>query len=96
MRFGVSGNRNIFGKSEIRLDTEVPDGQITTTTRHTHSGKGTLSPTARSDRAALRDYFVTAFEVLPGLKVAFGDQLIRVHGSAAVARIPSLTQAAIC
>jgi hypothetical protein len=41
---------------------------------------------------ALRDYFVTAFEVLPGLKVAFGDQLIRVYGSAAVARLPSLTQ----
>jgi ketosteroid isomerase-like protein len=54
--------------------------------------QGTLSPTARSDRAALRDYFVTAFEVLPGLKVAFGDQLIRAYGSAAVARLPSLTQ----
>jgi uncharacterized protein (TIGR02246 family) len=45
---------------------------------------GTLSPTVRSDRAALRDYFVTAFRVLPGLKVAFGDQLIRVHGNTAV------------
>jgi len=45
---------------------------------------GTLSPTVRSDRAALRDYFVTAFRVLPGLKVAFGDQLIRVYGNAAV------------
>jgi uncharacterized protein (TIGR02246 family) len=45
---------------------------------------GTLSPTVRSDRAALRDYFVTAFKVLPGLKVAFGDQLIRVYGSTAV------------
>jgi hypothetical protein len=30
---------------------------------------GTLSPTVRSDRTALRDYFVTAFKVLPGLKV---------------------------
>jgi hypothetical protein len=37
-----------------------------------------------SDRAALRDYFVTAFKILPGLKVAFGDQLIRVYGNAAV------------
>jgi hypothetical protein len=46
--------------------------------------RGTLSPTVRSDRAALRDYFVTAFKVLPGLKVAFGDQLIRVYGNAAV------------
>jgi uncharacterized protein (TIGR02246 family) len=45
---------------------------------------GTLSPTLRSDRAALRDYFVTAFKVLPGLKVAFGDQLIRVYGDTAV------------
>ena len=44
---------------------------------------GTLSPMVRSDRAAFRDYFVTAFRVLPGLKVTFGDQLIRVanrHG----------------
>jgi uncharacterized protein (TIGR02246 family) len=45
---------------------------------------GTLSPIVRADRAALRDYFVTAFKVLPGLKVAFGDQLIRVYGSTAV------------
>jgi uncharacterized protein (TIGR02246 family) len=45
---------------------------------------GTLSPTVRSDRAALRDYFVTAFKVLPNLKVAFGDQLIRVYGTTAV------------
>jgi ketosteroid isomerase-like protein len=45
---------------------------------------GTLSPSVRSDRAALRDYFVTAFKVLPGLKVAFGVQLIRVYGNAAV------------
>jgi hypothetical protein len=34
---------------------------------------GTLSPTVRSDRAALRDYFATAFKVLPGLKVSFGS-----------------------
>ena len=27
---------------------------------------GTLSPTLRSDRPALRDYFVTAFKLLPG------------------------------
>jgi hypothetical protein len=51
---------------------------------------GTLSPTVRADRAALRDYFVTAFKVLPGLKVAFGDQLIRVYGSTAV--IPAITR----
>ena len=45
---------------------------------------GTLSPKVRADRAALRDYFVTAFKALPGLKVAFGDQLIRVYGGTAV------------
>jgi hypothetical protein len=45
---------------------------------------GTLSPKLRADRAALRDYFVSAFKVLPGLKVAFGDQLIRVYGDTAV------------
>ena len=45
---------------------------------------GTLSPTVRADRAALRDYFVTAFKVLPSLEVTFGEQLIRVYGSTAV------------
>jgi hypothetical protein len=45
---------------------------------------GTLSPTVRSDRAALRDYFVNAFKVLPGLKVSFGEQLIRVYGNTAI------------
>ena len=45
---------------------------------------GTLSPKLRSDPAALRDYFVGAFKALPGLKVTFGDQLIRVYGNTAV------------
>ena len=45
---------------------------------------GTLSPTVRADRAALRDYFVAAFKVLPALKVTFGDQLIRVYDNTAV------------
>jgi uncharacterized protein (TIGR02246 family) len=45
---------------------------------------GTLSPKVRADRAALRDYFVTAFKVLPNLKVSFGEQLIRVYGNTAV------------
>jgi uncharacterized protein (TIGR02246 family) len=45
---------------------------------------GTLSPTVRADRAALRDYFVTAFRALPNLKVTFGQQLIRVYGHTAV------------
>jgi hypothetical protein len=38
----------------------------------------------RADRAALRDYFVTAFRTLPSLKVTFGEQLIRVYGNTAV------------
>ena len=45
---------------------------------------GTLSPIVRAEPASLRDYFVTAFKVLPGLKVTFGDQLIRVYGTTAV------------
>ena len=45
---------------------------------------GTLSPTVRSDRAGMHDYFTTAFAALPGLKVSFGNQFIRVYGDAAV------------
>jgi hypothetical protein len=32
----------------------------------------------------LKDYFIGAFKVLPGLNVTFGDQLIRVYGTTAV------------
>jgi uncharacterized protein (TIGR02246 family) len=42
------------------------------------------APAVRADRGALRDYFVTAFKVLPGLKVTFGDQLIRVYDGTAI------------
>jgi len=45
---------------------------------------GTLSPTVRADRTALQDYFIGAFKALPGLKVTFGEQLIRVYGATAV------------
>lgn len=45
---------------------------------------GTLSPTVRSDPAAIRAYFVNAFAALPQAKVSFGDQLIRVYGNAAI------------
>jgi uncharacterized protein (TIGR02246 family) len=45
---------------------------------------GTLSPTLRSGRTALRDYFAAAFKRAPDLKVSFGDQLIRVYGNAAL------------
>jgi uncharacterized protein (TIGR02246 family) len=45
---------------------------------------GTLSPTVRSDPAALKAYFVGAFQALPKASVKFGDQLIRVYGDTAV------------
>ena len=45
---------------------------------------GTLSPIARADPAALRSYFVSAFEALPELTVTFGERWIRVYGDAAV------------
>lgn len=45
---------------------------------------GTLSPVRRDDPAALRDYFQKAFVALPGHKVSFGNQLIRVYGDTAV------------
>ena len=45
---------------------------------------GTLSPTVRSDPAALKEYFVGAFKALPKATVKFGDQLIRVYGDTAV------------
>jgi uncharacterized protein (TIGR02246 family) len=45
---------------------------------------GTLSPVVRRGRAAVRDYMVAAFKVLPGHRVSFGDQLIRVYGDVAI------------
>jgi uncharacterized protein (TIGR02246 family) len=45
---------------------------------------GTLSPTVRSDTAALKAYFVGAFQALPKATVKFGEQLIRVYGDTAV------------
>ena len=36
---------------------------------------GTFSPTVRSDPAALKAYFVAAFQALPKLTVKFGEQL---------------------
>jgi hypothetical protein len=46
---------------------------------------GTLSPTVRSDRSTVRDYFVAAFKVLPGLKVA----LLHVEVAAATSSFGS-------
>jgi uncharacterized protein (TIGR02246 family) len=45
---------------------------------------GTLSPTVRTDPAAVKAYFVGAFQALPKATVKFGDQLIRVYGNTAV------------
>lgn len=45
---------------------------------------GTLSPTRRETPEALREYFIAAFKALPGHKVEFGDQLIRVYGATAI------------
>ena len=45
---------------------------------------GTLSPTVRQGPAALREYFAAAFKILPGHRVSFGEQLIRVYGKTAV------------
>jgi uncharacterized protein (TIGR02246 family) len=45
---------------------------------------GTLSPSVRSDPAAVKAYFVGAFQALPKATVKFGDQLIRVYGNTAI------------
>jgi len=45
---------------------------------------GTLSPTVRSGPEGIRAYFVGAFNALPQVKVAFGEQKIRVYGNTAV------------
>lgn len=45
---------------------------------------GTLSPTIRQGPGPLREYFVAAFKALPGHKVSFGEQLIRVYGNTAI------------
>lgn len=44
---------------------------------------GTVSPKIRSGRTSVREYFA-GFAKVPGFKVDFGDQLIRVYGNAAV------------
>jgi uncharacterized protein (TIGR02246 family) len=45
---------------------------------------GTLSPKLLVGKPALRGYFERAFKALPGHKVAFGEQVIRVYGDTAV------------
>ncbi len=45
---------------------------------------GTLSSTRLIGKRALRGYFEMAFNALPGHKVAFGDQHVRVYGDIAI------------
>jgi len=45
---------------------------------------GTLSPKRRDNAEAIHDYMATAFAALPGHKVSFGDQLIRIYGDTAI------------
>jgi uncharacterized protein (TIGR02246 family) len=45
---------------------------------------GTRSKTLSPDQAAIREYFATAFRVLPERKVSFGEQRIRVYGDTAI------------
>ena len=45
---------------------------------------GTLSPTIAVGKQPIRWYFERAYKALPGHKVAFGEQKIRVYGDTAV------------
>lgn len=45
---------------------------------------GTFSPKRRDNPKAIRNYFVDVFAALPGHKVSFGHQLIRVYGDTAI------------
>lgn len=45
---------------------------------------GTLSPKVRNTPELIREYFVAAYKALPGHKVSFGEQLIRVYGNTAI------------
>jgi uncharacterized protein (TIGR02246 family) len=45
---------------------------------------GTLSPTIAVGKPAIRGYFERAYKALPGHKVTFGQQTIRVYGDTAI------------
>lgn len=45
---------------------------------------GTLSPTILAGKPAIRGYFERAYKALPGHKVVFGEQKIRVYGDTAI------------
>jgi uncharacterized protein (TIGR02246 family) len=65
------------------FNAETPD-QILALYDHDAVLWGTLSPTRRDNAEAIRDYMVNAFKALPGHKVSFGDQLIRVYGNMSI------------
>jgi uncharacterized protein (TIGR02246 family) len=73
-RPGKSGGRFADNNPDTIMPLYAKDGVLW----------GTLSPTVRSDPAALKAYFVAAFQALPKATVKFGDQLIRVYGDTAV------------
>jgi len=45
---------------------------------------GTLSPVLLRGKAAVRGYFERAYKALPGPKVSFGEQHVRVFGDTAI------------
>ncbi len=45
---------------------------------------GTLSPTLLAGKPAVRGYFERAFKALPGHRVTFGEQRIRIYGDIAI------------
>jgi hypothetical protein len=88
----LGANRDgVLERSRRGCSGQVDDGLGRKQSRH-HRGAlfqdavlwGTLSPTVRSDPAALKAYVVGAFQALPKLTVKFGEQLIRVYGDTAV------------
>lgn len=45
---------------------------------------GTLSPTLLVGKQAVRGYFERAFKALPGHRVTFGEQRVRIYGDIAI------------
>lgn len=45
---------------------------------------GTLSPTLLVGKQAARGYFERAFKALPGHRVTFGEQRVRIYGDIAI------------
>jgi len=45
---------------------------------------GTAAPKIRMGRGAVREYFVGVAKAVPGIKVEFGEQHIRIYGNTAI------------